>query len=277
MFKREVEHLNTVILMRASLAEDNELIEARKYFDVFETRGSVPVNKQVIGRYACLPYYAELEADLKEHGSYLIDNHSSHMYVADLQNWYQDLREYTPKTWFSLEEFRRDNPTGSFVLKGQTNSKKQQWNSMMFAATENDVSTVFSRLNDDGYICDQNIYIREYVPLRQFGIGIRGLPITEEYRFFILDGKIVGSGYYWSQFPEIKEQYKLSPDEVPESFLKDVISRVGNKIRFYVLDVARKRDGSWMIIEMNSGQQSGLSDVNPAELYSNIFESLNRD
>lgn len=268
---------NTVILMRASLAEDDELIEARKHFEVFETRGSVPINKQVIGRYSCLPYYAELEADLKEHNSHLIDNHSAHMYIADLQNWYEDLRDFTPKTWFSLEDFKRDKPVGSFVLKGQTNSKKQQWDTHCYAATEKDVDTVFSRLNDDGFLSDQNIYIREYVPLRQFGIGIRGLPITEEYRFFVLDGNIVGSGYYWSQFPEVREENSLSASLVPRKFLEDIILKVGNKKRFYVIDVARKLDGSFCLIEINDGQMSGLSDVDPAELYKNIKVTLSNE
>lgn len=266
--------MNSVILMRSSLAEEDELIEARKHFDVFETRGSVPVNKLVIGRYSCLPYYAELEADLKEHGSYLIDNFSSHTYIADLANWYEDLKDITPKTWFSLEDFKRDKPVGSFVLKGQTNSKKGAWNSHMYAATEKDVDTVYSRLNDDGFLSDQSIYIREYVPLRQFGVGIRGLPITEEYRFFILDGEVVGSGYYWSQFPEIREENKLNANSVPREFLNDIISRVGNKKMFYVIDVARKLDGGWVVVELNDGCQSGLSDVNPAELYGNIKKVL---
>lgn len=267
--------MNSVILMRSSLAEEDELIEARKHFDVFETRGSVPVNKLVIGRYSCLPYYAELEADLKEHGSYLIDNFSSHTYIADLANWYEDLKDFTPKTWFSLEDFKRDKPVGSFVLKGQTNSKKGAWNSHMFAATEKDVDTVYSRLNDDGFLSDQNIYIREYIPLRQFGTGIRGLPITEEYRFFILDGLIMGSGYYWSQFPEVREEHNLSASLVPRKFLEDIILKVGNKKRFYVIDVARKLDGSFCLIEINDGMMSGLSDVDPAELYKNIKAALN--
>lgn len=267
---------DTVILMRASLAEDDELIEAKKHFEVFETRGRVPINKQVIGRYSCLPYYKELEADLKEHNSQLIDNHSAHMYIADLQNWYEDLKDFTPKTWFSLEDFKRDKPVGSFVLKGQTNSKKQQWDTHCYASTEKDVDTVYSRLNDDGFLGDQNIYIREYVPLRQFGIGIRGLPITEEYRFFVLDGEIVGSGYYWSQFPEVREENNLNADSVPRSFLKDIILKIGNKVRFYVIDVARKADGNLCVIELNSGQMSGLSDVEPVELYKNIKTVLER-
>ena len=266
----------TVILMRASLAEDDELQEAKKHFRVFGSRSAVPMGTDVIGRYSCLPYFKELEADLAFHGSRLINKHAAHLYVADMANYYEDLKDLTPKTWFSLFDFKNEQnkPTNGFVLKGQTNSKKQQFNSHMYAATENDVDVVYSRLSDDGFLGDQKIYIREYVPLRQFGIGIRGLPITEEYRFFVLDGQVVGSGYYWSQFPEIKEQYKLSPDEVPESFMKDVMARVGNKIRFYVVDVARKKDGSFCAIELNDAQMSGLSDVEPAVLYSNLKKRL---
>ncbi len=146
---------------------------------------------------------------------------------------------------------------------------------MMYAATEKDVDTVYSRLNDDGFLSDQNIYIREYVPQRQFGIGIRGLPITEEYRFFIMDRQVVGSGYYWSQFPEISEENNLSADSVPRKFLEDIILKVGNKVRFYVIDIARKADGNFCVIELNSGQMSGLSDVDPTELYKNIKVVLN--
>lgn len=264
--------------MRASLAEDDELRECRKHFTVYESRVKVPANALVLGRYSALPYYAELEADLAESGSKLINTHAEHRYVADLKRWYRDLAGLTPRTWFSLADFKYDCAShlvaGSFVLKGETNSKKSAWDSQMFARTASDVDAVYSRLSDDGYLSDQEIYIREYVPLRQFGVGVRGLPITEEYRFFVLDGQVVGSGYYWSQFPETRDEHKLNPDQVDPAFLRDVISRVGSNIRFFVVDVARKADGQWVVIELNDGQMSGLSDVDPSVLYANMKQVL---
>lgn len=264
----------TVVLMRASLAEEEELVECRNHFPVYETRGALPSDSLVIGRYSVLPYYSELEADLKISGSKLVNTYREHLYVADIKQWYGDLSNVTPRTWFSLEEFKRDPIRGSFVLKGQTNSKKNQWDTHCFAPTAYDIDTVYSRLADDGYLGDQNIYIREYIPLRQFGVGVRGLPITDEYRFFVLDGQIVGSGYYWSQFPETREEYKLTPDLVDPWFLKKVISAVGSNIRFYVVDVARRADNRWMVIELNDGSCSGLSDVSPCTLYENMKNLL---
>jgi len=275
---------NPIVLMRASLAEDEELQCARKYLPVVENRSKCPDNSLVIGRYSVLPYYRELEEDLKTRGSRLINTYNQHLYVADMQQWYGDLKDFTPKTWFSLESFKSswwhgkatqaERANTSWVLKGQTNSKKQQWDTHMFAATERDVSTVYSRLCDDGLIGDQNIYIREYVPLHNFGVGIRGLPITEEYRFFVLDGNVIGSGFYWAQFPEVREEHKLDPSLVDQQFLREVISAVAGRIRFFVLDVARKADGGWMVVELNDGCMSGLSEVSAETLYSNLYQRL---
>jgi hypothetical protein len=60
---------------------------------------------------------------------------------------------------------------------------------------------------------DIKTYVRQYIPLKNFGTGINGLPITEEYRFFILDGKIISSDFYWSEHLEyIKEEYDFVPN-----------------------------------------------------------------
>ncbi len=263
-----------VVLMRPGLAEEEELQVARKYLPVYENRGKVPDNSLVIGRYSVLPYYRELEEDLKVGGSKLINTFNQHNYVADMKQWYADLKDFTPRTFFSLSAFKASQPQGSYVLKGQTNSKKQQWNTHMFAATPADVDDVHRNLCDDGLIGDQEIYIREYVPLRNFGEGIRGLPISEEYRFFVLDGHIVGSGWYWSQFPEVREENHLGPWLVDQTFLRDAIDAVGHAIRFFVIDIARKADGGWMVVELNDGCMSGLSEVDPTVLYSNLQQRL---
>ncbi len=266
--------MKPVILMRASLAEDEELRVAREHLPVYETRGKVPADSLVVGRYSVLPYYRELEEDLKVNGSALINTVNQHGYVADMKQWYADLKDFTPRTFFSLSAFTSACPAGAYVLKGQTNSKKQQWDTHMFAPTPADVGTVYRRLCDDGLIGDQDVYIREYVPLRNFGAGIRGLPISEEYRFFVLDGKVVGSGWYWSQFPEVREENNLSPDLVDQTFLRNAIDAVGHAIRFFVIDVARRADGGWMVVELNDGCMAGLSDVDPNVLYSNLAKSL---
>jgi len=268
--------MNTTVYMNASLADDGELEVAKQHCNVCTTRRAIPENSLVIGRYSVLPFHKELEDEVEEKNSRLINSFEEHCYVADMREWYQALVGLTPKTWFSLEEFIAAKPEGSFVLKGQTNSKKQQWDTHMFAATAADVPTVYQRLCDDGLIGEQNIYIRAYVPLRTFGVGIRGLPITEEYRFFVYEGEVVASGWYWSQFPEVRDENSLRPSLVDQDFLRSAIALVQDEIPFFVMDVARTAQGDWMVVELNDGCMSGLSDVDPSELYANLSEACSK-
>ena len=59
-------------------------------------------------------------------------------------------------------------------------------------------------------------------------------------------------------------------DEVKTAkFLKRGLNEAG-----FVVDVAKTASGEWIVVELNDGQQSGLSCCNPIELYSNISRVL---
>lgn len=266
--------MTPVILFRPHIHHEDELAVAESHFHVVTQRSHVPPDSLVVGRYSCLPFYKELEADLAYSHSELVNTYRQHRYIADLANWYADLEGLTPKTWFHLHEI----PEGMFVLKGETNSKKFQWGTHMFAPSRAAASEVYSRLQADGLVGDQQICIREYVPLRTLTIDVggRGLPITEEYRFFVLDGHVLTGAFYWSSHYELAEDpaNNINPDNVPREFLADVCARVGKNARFYVIDVARTADGKWIVVELNDGQMSGLSENKPEDLYSALRSRL---
>lgn len=262
--------MKPVILLRDSIAEESELAEAENHFPVYFQRSKVPSGSLVIGRYSVLPYYRELENDLLENGSCLINSYSQHLWIADLKEWYEDFLEITPKTWTKLSEIPE---VGPFVLKGQTNSKKFNWKTHMFAKDKKEAIQVYSRLMDDSLISQQEIYIRQFVPLKKLADGLNDLQISEEYRFFILDGKVVSSGFYWSS--HIDDLTTIpDPASVPQEFLDDVIRRIGTKARFVVVDIARTAEDTWIVVELNDGQMSGLSENKPETLYSNIKKIL---
>ncbi len=106
----------------------------------------------------------------------------------DLQNYVYDLQVLTPRTWRDLHSIP-DNM--SFVLKGETNSRKSNWKRDMFAANKKEAIEVYGRLSDDSLIGQQKIYIREYIPLMKYMDGINGMPVTKEFRFFIAFGHIL--------------------------------------------------------------------------------------
>ncbi len=264
---------SAVILFRQSLAEENEFSVANKHFFVVEQRSAIPYNSLVIGRYSVLPYYQELEQDLGY--SKLVNSYSQHRFVADLASWYPLFEDLTPKTWFSLEEFNdnisfSESRKSSFVLKGETNSRKQLWSTHMFAKTSVEVVDVYGRLLDDSLISHQNICIRLFENFKKYGTQINGMPVIKEFRIFVYRGSIVSKGFYWSNFID---EINPKPDskEIPEDFLQDIINRVGDKINFWVMDVAQREDGEWRLIELGDAQMAGLSCNEPEEFYKNLY------
>lgn len=264
--------MKPVILFRGSLAEEEELAAARKHFDVYENRAAVPSGSLVIGRYSCLPWYKELEEDLKYNSSKLINSHIEHCYVANIRNWYYDLGDYTPRTWFYLDQV--DKKEAPFVLKGATNSKKFNWNTHMFAETWYDAQDVYHRLSADGYVGYQDICIRKYIPLKKLQQGLNGLPISEEYRIFVLNGKVISAGFYWSNFVDELESEIGGVESIPANWLASVIDTIKDKITFFVVDVARTADGGWIVVELNDAQQSGLSCISPEIFYRSLSEAF---
>lgn len=268
--------MKPVVLIRTSLADEEEHEAARKHFQVYTQRTCVKDDELVIPRYAALPEYKEFEQDIRNMNGRLINDFRSHCYVADLRNWYYDLAEYTPRTWFYLDQIPTEGP---FVLKGQTNSRKQHWNTHMFADNKYEAVRVHSRLIGDSYIGAQDIYVREYIPLKHLTEGFQGLPICEEYRFFVLDGQILCGAFYWAEHGEYIRDVlgiqDISANNVPRDFLDYVISIVSPKIRFFVIDVAKTENNEWIVVELNDGQQSGLSENDPDTLYGNMRKVLN--
>ena len=251
-----------------------ELGIALKHFECFNSRMLIQKDQTVIARY-CVDIYSELYRDVQLAGSRLINNVTQEAFVSDMQNWVPVLGDLTPMTWDRLEcvPGKLDDPQ-PLILKGQTNSIKAFWKTHMYAPNKRAACEVYNRLCQDGRVGDQKIFIRKFIPLKQYPIqDISGIPVTKEIRIFVLDGEPLCGGFYWAN--HVDEMIGGHPDEmviptlesVPKPFLQEVLKRIGDQCRFYVVDVAETQSGDWIVIELNSGQQSGLSCVNPDELY----------
>jgi len=261
--------MKPVILFRAGLAEEDEKIAARTYFKVVNQRAQIKPGELVIPRYSALPFFHELVVDVDYLGGKVINNVRQHNFIADLENWYAVLSDVTPKTWFRFEDIPPEEDGMPFVLKGATNSKKHQWLTHMFAPNRTEAAKIYWELSHDGLICDQNVYIRKFVKLKKLLDGINGMPVTNEWRTFVMHGHVLASGYYWSNYWDDLEE-KPQMDEAAYALIQKVIDRVGYGSNFYVIDIGQLEDGSWILIELNDGMMSGLSMVDPVELYRNM-------
>lgn len=256
-----------VILFRKEFDTENELAIARQFFPVVEYRSEVPKDSLVIGRYSTLPYYAELEQDLRNVNSQLINSHRQHRWIADF-DWYESLRAYTPETWFRAHELPDDDT--QFIVKGKTNSRKFDWESLMFAKNKAEAIRIMIELTKDPLIGPQGIVFRRYIPLVTYEVGIKGLPFTNEWRFFFYKGEVISHAYYWSTAVDVERS--LSTEGL--AFAKQVAAIARRNCNFFVIDIAEKQSGGWTLIEINDAQSSGLSENNAEGLYRNLRTAI---
>lgn len=262
------------IYYRRSLMEDAELKAAQKHFKCVSLLSDIERGDTVIYRYSLYPFPLDQEREILNIGAKPINHHSQHVYVADLQNYVADLKELTPLTWSgAICQVPFDGP---FVLKGETNSKKSGWKKSMYAETKQDAIEVYERLCSDGLIGQQKIYVRQYIPLKQYMLGINGMPVSKEFRFFVAFGEVISGAFYWQNYID---DIGFTPDanEVPKAFLDKVISRIGKSINLVVIDVAQTESGEWTVIELNDLSQSGLSCNDPEVMYANLKAAIMRN
>jgi len=262
--------MTPVILFRPSYQHEEEMAIAKKYFPLYTYRSEIPKNSLVIPRYSALPEYHALEKDCQNLGSKLINSYAEFTWIKDF-GYYEDLKDYTPKTWFEWEIPYIDYQ-GPFVLKGRTNSRKQQWRTRMYAETRRDAIEIASELANDSLIGPQGIIYREYVPLKVIEMDtIYGLPFANEWRFFYHGTKRLAYGYYWSNANDFSQ---ASIDQVGLDFADKVASIAAEHTTFFVVDIAEKASGGWTMIELNTGEMAGPSEIDLDLLYGNLLATL---
>lgn len=257
-----------ILYRRCNQPDDDrrELAAAAEHFAVCRLRGEIPEGPRVvIGRYAVLPHYGELEADLQLKGCRLINSPREHDWIADFA-WYHDLHELTPQSWWR-EEFPHSSHPGPFVVKGSTNSFKWQWKTRMYAKDR--VAAVMLAAEVEALLPGQRAVIREYVPLRLLEPAVVGPPFTNEWRCFFIGTRMVAHGYYWSSAePEAIAAASFPP--AARELAQRAADIAAQHCTFFVIDVAEAAEGHWLVIEINDGQCAGLSEIQPEEFYRSL-------
>lgn len=254
------------IVFRVDRDNEEEFEAAKQVFgtDVTTFRSDVRENELVIPRYSCLPFYKDFEEEIKHKGASLLNTYAQHSYVADMQ-WYEDLRDLTPTSWFNVGFSTVPDAEFGYVVKGKTNSRKFKWNTHMFAPNKDKLREVMYRLYDDELLSNQGLVVRAYVPLLELEEGINGMPVTNEWRCFFIDNTLIASGFYWSM-AECAEDMGTIPEKALD-LAKEASRRVKDRVRGYVIDVGETAEGDWIVIEVNDFQMSGLSMIDPHEFY----------
>lgn len=253
------------VLFRKGLAEEGEFEACSRYFSTIENRAHIDGNL-IIPRYSSLPYYEELEQEVLARGGTLINNLEQHRWIADF-HYYRDLRQYTFESWVDSEIYQAPQDI-AYVVKGKTNSRKFQWNKAMYAENRRRAVEIGADLYADSMIGTQGIVYRRYVPLKRIEDGINGMPMSNEYRFFFYKHHLLASSFYWA-IAEPENIPRFVPPEATK-FARHIAEITCHFTNFFVLDVAETEEGNWLLVEVNCGTMSGLSLIDPVNLYANL-------
>lgn len=260
--------MKPIILYRRLIEayQQPELEIAKKYFEVTESRVGIK-NRLVVARYSTWPFYRELYNDLQIQDSKLINSVPEWYYITNF-NYYLDVKDFTPKTYFSLEEVPKDENM-QFVVKGRTKSKKEEWKSRMFANGYTQAANIACDLMKDHEIFKQGIIVREFVPLKVLEIGLNDMPFSNEWRFFYYKTTRLSHFFYWVISDKVGTMTKEGLD-----FADKMAKILSENVTAFVIDIAETAKGEWILIEMNDLQSSGVDENHCDEMYGNLKLAL---
>jgi hypothetical protein len=147
-------------------------------------------------------------------------------------------------------------PFGSrpVMLKDYVKSRKHEWLEACFIPSADDAGAVervvrrFRELQADALV--GGLVFREFIDFESVGTHPKsGMPLAREHRLFYLDGRSLVSFGYWADVGQ------ADPGPAPGEF-DSVARRVSS--RFFTMDVAKRRGGGWMVVELGDGQVAGL-------------------
>ena len=254
--------MNAVVLQRDMDWEEREAV--RQNFPILHQRASVRPRSVVVPRYSALPGYAELFNDLRILGSTAVSTPDQFAVSAHLTQWFPLIEDLCLPAWWDVGSATVPDSEHGYVVKGETNSLKRLWSTHMFARSRDELSGVMSRVMDDTLVGTQKLIIRPFIPLEVVEEGINGVQATNEWRFMFMNGIGIGQGYYWSW---VENPPTATPPEAL-ALAKRAAARL--PCPFVCIDVAKTLSGEWKVVEVNAGEQAGLSLIDPFEFYNNM-------
>jgi hypothetical protein len=165
-----------------------------------------------------------------------------------------------------LKEFNEE----PIIVKDYVKSRKHELYESCYIEnakeSEKAMQVVNNFISGQGEYLNKGIVFRKFIKLEPTGFHEKsGMPISNELRLFIFNYKVVCTIGYWNC---------ENINEYPE-FVDDIIGRLMNiRSKFFAVDIAKKADGQWIVMELGDGQVSGLQEYNVKAYYSSLMKLL---
>ena len=199
-----------------------------------------------------------------------------------LPRWYGHLEGETPRTIWTeagedlslphLLDRLRTFGTGPVIVKDWVKSHKHEWKEACFIPSAADAAAVEGIvrrfLELQGGDLNVGLVFREFASLEPLATHSKsGMPLTREFRLFFLDGEPLLVTRYWDEgdYPE---------ETLPLDHFRGLAQKIGS--RFFTMDVARKTDGGWLVVELGDAQVAELpAHADAGVFYGQLLAGLN--
>lgn len=200
-----------------------------------------------------------------QHCHYLPDSYHKIETKTPKSNWTTDLDK---DTILRLASQFGDSP---IIVKDFVKSEKHNWEEACFISRASDSGRVHSVVKKfielRGDSLNKGLVFRKFEELEFLAEHSKSrMPLTKEFRIFFAYKKIVKVFNYWDE-----GEYGETKPEL-DSFI-DIAQNIDSN--FFTMDVAKRKNGGWIIMELGDGQVAGLPDnANKNEFYSKLKESV---
>lgn len=253
----EIELLDYEILVR-----NENAVRATRFIKPFEEREGAIYRGWMLKP----KIYESLYNTLLEKNLQLINSPAEYKNCHYLSESYQFIKNFTPHTVFIKvdENFSLNKVSETIsgfggnpiIVKDFVKSRKHEWNEACFIPnaldTEKAEKVVAKFLELQAEDLNEGLAFREFIKFKPLAEHSKsGMPLTEEFRLFFLNGREIFSSYYW-------EEGVYQRTEIPHEFFQEIAEKIPSN--FFTMDVAQTENGDWLIIELGDGQVSGLPE-----------------
>lgn len=210
--------------------------------------------------------YAALHEALREKNIHLLASPSAYELCHHLPASFHLIEGHSPKSaWFpcqsvpsfeDIKDLLLSFGNSPIVIKDYVKSQKHYWEEACFipnASEKRAVEKVVKRFCElQGADLAGGLVFRQFEEYQSMGThSLSGMPLSIEYRLFVLNGRPLLSCPYWEE-----GAYEGQAPEL--SVFEDLLSRIESP--FFTADFALRKDGEWRIVELGDGQVAGLPE-----------------
>lgn len=214
--------------------------------------------------------YRLLDETLRVRGYNLVTRPAAYAEALYLPNHYRHIADHSPPAvWTQGRDLgrawqaARSLGEGPWIVKDHIKSAKQRWQDACFIphradwATFEEICTNFLAWRGEHFA--RGFVFKQFVPLARLGVSAFGSPLSEEYRLFFWQHRLLVAAPY----------DRLGGSATDFGHHETVAKRFQS--RFITIDVARTATNHWIVLEAGDG---GVSALPPRLAPEAFYEAL---